>query len=138
MFCRNCNAQNLPNARECVACGTPLDPIYKSDPGKALGIVSLILGAVALALCSCCYSMIYCFYGVGPLILAVVAAVLGFLSVKKSKAAGYKNVLGKIGLILGIVALAIVLTFYVASLCYTLVMVLTSAMEPTYSSGYYY
>lgn len=101
MYCKNCG-NFFENGDTCPSCGTKM-----ADPGKGLGIASLVLGICGLVfswLCSCFFT---CFSGLFPLVLSVVGLILGIVGNNKSKAAGFKNTLATVGLILSIVALAI-------------------------------
>ena len=133
MICNSCNAENKEGSLFCENCGAaleaaapvaevpanepvapveaPVEVVPVSDPGKTLSLVSLILGIASLlfgTICSCVFS---CFGGIVPMLLGIAAIVLGILGMNKSKAAGFKNSMGLIGMILGIVTVAIVVIF---------------------------
>ena len=74
-------------------------------PGKALGIVSLVLAVIALVggtILNCLCGLL----GSIPFfIMAVVAVVLGIVATVKAKSVGKKNVFAIVGIIVGAVAL---------------------------------
>lgn len=86
-----------------------------SDPGKLLNLISLICGAVGLVFSSLCTCLGGCLGGFIPMLIGVAAIVTGLLGMNKSKAAGFKNTLGLIGLILGIASVAAFILFIVGS-----------------------
>jgi hypothetical protein len=67
--------------------------IGQDDPGKTLGIVSIVLDVLGLAL---------------------IGAILGYLSKKKSKEAGYDGTLGQIGMIIGLVLVGLGTLVFIA------------------------
>lgn len=154
MFCDKCGSILNENGT-CPVCGaeaqetTVLEetPVVETtvepakDPGKVLGIVSLILGIVSLvvgALCSCittgCGAPIF-------VIVSIVGIVLGALGMKKSKAAGFKNTLAMIGLIISIVATVIIGIWALVGIIVGgagFIAGFTDGFNSTYNSGYYY
>lgn len=90
-------------------------PAQVEDPGKKLGTISLILGIVGLAVGSICSCLFACLGGILPLAAAIVGIVLGKQAQDKSKAAGFENKNGKIGMILSIVAVAIIVVFIIVN-----------------------
>jgi hypothetical protein len=66
------------------------------------------VGLVFSALCTCLGG---CLGGFIPALVGVAAIVTGVLGMKKSKAAGFKNMFGLIGLILGIAGVAVFALF---------------------------
>ena len=106
----------------------PVTAAPAEDPGKTLGLVAMILGIVAIALCVICS----CFgLGIFAALPAIGGAVCGFLANKKSKEAGIKNKKASIGLILSIVAFVLAIIFYV------LLLVLGGAAAILSEMGYY-
>ena len=83
------------------------------DPGQKLGTISLILGIVGLAVGSICSCLFACLGGILPLAAAIVGIVLGKQAQDKSAAAGFENKRAKIGMILSIVATAIIVVFII-------------------------
>ena len=67
------------------------------DPGRTLGIVGLVLSIL----------------GLGCGLSAVAGVIVSAIGLNKSKAAGYKNTLALVGLILGVVfiVLGFIITF---------------------------
>lgn len=125
MKCTFCGAELNDDAMFCTECGraieaAPAEPAEafvkaEKDPGKILGIIALILGIVAIALpiialptFCCCSIYVILIAEVISFVCAVVGIILGVLGSKKSAAAGYKNMLAKIGMILSIVSAALV------------------------------
>ena len=157
MKCQYCYAENESGAQFCTNCGaalaqeTPVEEVVAAveetpveeviapvegvvetpakDPGKTLGLVSLILGIAALVLGSVCSCAFACLGGSFAFALSAAAVVTGILGMNKSKAAGFKNTLALIGMILGIAALL------VNVICTIIGMVGGAAMA---ESGYYY
>ena len=140
MICKACNAENENGAQFCVNCGAALEQeaapveevvapveevaapaeeateeIPAADPGKLLNLISLICGAVGLVFSSLCTCLGGCLGGFIPMLIGVAAIVTGLLGMNKSKAAGFKNTLGLIGLILGIASVAAFILFFVGS-----------------------
>lgn len=64
----------------------PVPQPGQEDPGKVLGIVSVVLDVVGMAL---------------------IGAILGYLSKKESQDAGFDGTLGNVGMIIGIVLTAL-------------------------------
>lgn len=87
-FCPNCGESNVSEVANTVK--------ETSDPGKAKGIVALIMGILSLVnMCSC---------GTG-IIFAIVGMILGSSGFKASEEAGYENKMAKIGKTLSIIGL---------------------------------
>lgn len=81
----------------------------RSTPGKGLGIVAMILGIFGIVGNTVCGSCCGCL-GAAPAIIASIAAlVLGIIGIKKAKAAGVTNKAARAGMILGIIALALMI-----------------------------
>ena len=126
MKCTFCGAELNDDVMFCTECGRaveaapaePTEAFVKADkdPGKVLGIIAMILGIVAVVLPILCSPCCCCGYGtivfvaaeLVAFICAVAGLILAVLASKKSKAAGYKNGLAKLGLILSIVSLIFV------------------------------
>lgn len=98
-FCEKCGAiiDNSANAQEVVASETVASEVVADpaqDPGKTLGIASLICGILSLV-------------GFGWL-PGVIGVILGFISKKKSAAVGLEAAKPtKIGIILSIVGIVL-------------------------------
>ena len=123
MKCTFCGAELNDDVMFCTECGRAVEatPAVSAnaavkadkDPGKVLGLIAMILGIVSAAM-SLIFLPFVCCYGLGLMgyvvsfALAVAAIILGAIGSKKSKAAGYKNVMATVGLILGIVFAGIV------------------------------
>ncbi len=148
MICKVCNAENKPNAAFCENCGATLEQetvvtkscnsdVPATDPGKTLSLVSLILGIAAIVfgtICSCVFS---CLGGLIPMVLGVVAIILGILGMNKSKAAGFNNKQGMVGMILGIATIVIVVIFIIVNAVAGGIMGAVGSAN-TYNSPYSY
>lgn len=142
MFCKNCGQESTDSSRFCRYCGAELvpesapveettaqqteantanysAPIYNTapvptvDPGSGLGITAMILGIVGLslgAICSCLFALLG---GIIPLACAIVAVSLGVVGKKKSAAVGIENKRAKVGITLGIIAIAVIIVFII-------------------------
>lgn len=104
MFCKNCG--NSFEGSICPNCGTQM-----TDPGKGLGVASLVLGICGLVFGILCPCLAACLGAILPLALSITGLILGILGKNKSAAAGFSNGPAKVGFILSIVALAITLIF---------------------------
>lgn len=87
-----------------------------ADPGKGLGIASMVLGIVGFVSC-CCLSATGLGAIIGPVCL-IVGLILGIVAKSKSKAVGSKNspaiagiVLSLIPIVLGVIGVIVVLLF---------------------------
>ncbi len=76
----------------------------QADPGKGLGIASMVLGIVGFVLCCCPFLS---FIGFLAPICMIVGLILGFIAKSKSKSVGAKNSPALAGIILSIVPLAL-------------------------------
>ena len=85
------------------------------DPGKQMGLISMILGIVGLALGSICSCLFACLGGFLPLAAAIVGVVLGVKAKAKSAEAGFANKQAQVGVILSIVAIALIVIFVIAN-----------------------
>ena len=123
MYCNNCGKDVAEGLTYCDACGAELnaetfsdeelDIAPAKDTGKTLGIVSLILSIASVILgvpCSCACA---CLGGIVPFLCAVGSIVTGAIGMSKSKAAGYKNTLGLIGIIISVVAIIVIIVFVI-------------------------
>ena len=98
MFCKNCGSQN-EDGKFCSVCGARLEQeivetgssTEAQNPGKVMGIVSLVMGIVSLVSGSLCSCMCACAGGIVPLIISVVGLIMGILGMSKSKDAGFSN-----------------------------------------------
>ena len=143
MICPNCGVEIPDNSSFCTACGAnfsnPTAPnTYinapvpaPTDPGKTLGIVSLILGILSLPACCCCG---FFSYFIVP-ITSLAGIICGFMGHSKSKAAGFSNTLATVGMIVSIVMIVL----FIADLILSFVLgVGLSLSELTDSNVYYY
>jgi hypothetical protein len=113
-YCNNCGARVDYNAELNVDNSVNAEIVTPAkDPGKGLGIASLVLGIVAIAFGTICSCLAACLGGFLPLVCGIVGIVLGVLANKKSKQAGFNNKLAKIGMILSIVACALIVLFII-------------------------
>ena len=106
------------------------------DPGKTFGIISMVLGIVAILLntvCSC-IPLLGCFTAVVALIAAIVGVILGFVAMNKSKAAGFKNTFALVGMILSIASVALWIVSLIVSLIFGSLPALFSANTASYRS----
>lgn len=138
MNCKNCGMETEEGAAFCTNCGTPVaapqpEPIPEpkavpapkqaaADPGKALGIVSLILGIVSMV-------------SLGFPAASVVGIILGSIGKKKSAEAGFVNSPAKIGTILSIIGLVL---FVLAMVVYVVYYIFIIGMAGAMSSAPYY
>ncbi len=166
MFCTKCGSP-LPEDGICKVCAVNEEPVAEPvaepvtelveepvaepteeaapelpavDPGKTLGIISMILGIVAVLLntvCSC-IPLIGCFTTTIAIIAAIAGAVLGFIAMSKSKAAGFKNTLALVGVILSIASVALCLINLIITLIFGSVSTLFSTTGSSSSNYSYY
>jgi hypothetical protein len=114
MFCTKCGSTLSENG-VCPVCDVPVsDPINPelvfdqppatSDPGKGLGITSMVLGIISVLSCT----IFSCVAGTGvggP--LGIVGLILGVLGKKKSNAAGFSNGMATAGNITSIISIVL-------------------------------
>ncbi len=117
MICKNCGNEIAEGNQFCENCGTAVEveevvvaeaevvaeaaPEATTNPGKAFGIVALICGIAGAVLpCIPCLSYI-------AFIPIVLGLVFGFIGMSKSKAAGAKNTLALVGVILSFCGIAV-------------------------------
>lgn len=136
MTCKYCGSE-IESGNLCPACGatveetevivettpeeeiveveteTEVETVAVEDPGKTLGLVSMILGIAAIASGSICSCLLSCLGGIAPALLAVAGIVTGILAMNKSKTADLKNKQALIGIILSGASLAIILVFVI-------------------------
>ncbi|MBR5515816.1 MAG: zinc-ribbon domain-containing protein [Clostridia bacterium] len=128
MICKNCGNEVVDGASFCAACGSSVEyeneetvradsyeqvnvevegvdaadvPAEVQDPGKTMGIVSLILGIVSI-LSSCC-SAACCLGYISPT-FAIAGIIVGILGKKKSAEVEINNKMALVGMILSIVS----------------------------------
>ena len=91
----------------------PYQPVAAApvDPGKGLGIASMVLGIVGFVFC-CCLSATGIGMFIGPVCL-IVGLILGFVAKSKSKSVGAKNTPALAGIILSVIPLALTLIFVI-------------------------
>lgn len=161
MYCKNCGALNAEDVAFCANCGAEMQaeveaPVVESayepveapaaepvvveqeakDPGKTLGIVSLILGIAAIVLGTVCSCGCACLGSILPCVLAVVGIILGIIGMNKSKAAGFSNKLALIGIILSGVSVLVMVIFVIINAVIGGASSLFSMFEETPSYGY--
>ena len=113
MKCTFCGAELNDDAVFCTECGRAVEIASEpakpeKNPGKVLGIISMILGILApVVYCASCSLA-----SIVAVPFALVSFILALIGKKKSKAAGYKNGMAKVGLILSL--LTIILAIIVA------------------------
>lgn len=135
MICKNCGATNADTDAFCVSCGAALEEAAAQvvteevaaevvseetvengkNPGKTLGIVSLVLGIASLLIGSVCSCTCACLGGSLPLLMAIGGIVTGAIGLSKAKKAGEKNPLALVGMILSIVAIVIIIIFIIVN-----------------------
>ena len=107
MICSVCGNEYAEGS-VCPVCGQAATPV-REDPGKNMGLASLILGIAAL---------VTCFIGGGgavlPLGCSIAGLICGSKGGKDSAAAGFENKNAKIGKILSIVALVLTILAVIA------------------------
>jgi len=109
-YCTNCGAQ-LEASQPAAAVSEPAVRQTAEDPGKTLGIVSLILGILSLV-------------SGGFPAASVVGIILGNMAKKKSAEAGFANGSANIGVILSIIGLVVFVIVVVATVAlYSLGMI---------------
>lgn len=138
MYCKNCGNNVADGLAYCDVCGADMNADVTSyeenvvesvpavDPGKGLGIASMVMGIVGF---TCCNP-----FG----LVGLIGLILGIVANKKSKAAGFKNTFATVGIIicaitiaLGLIASIILVVVYGASF-------ITALVGSTGSSYYYY
>lgn len=115
MICPKCGQPINDGARFCSICGTELnqpvwnmypqpEPFYNvpSVPGKGLGIASMVLGIISLALFCLWYLTIPC---------AIVGIVLGGVAYSKAKQMSMSNGMAVAGIVCACIALGLALLF---------------------------
>ena len=134
----NENDSILENTEEFTA------PVVPAAPSKALGIVSLVLGALSLVsqfCCSCIPMVGGCVSSLAP-IFAIVGIILACIQMSKAKKAGTKDVMAIIGLILsivGLIAYAIYLVIMIATYGLSfLTGIIGGIADSGYNDYYYY
>ncbi len=124
MHCPKCGVQNADNSASCANCGFQFNqtvqqpiqqpvyqqPVYQqpyavpSVPGKGLGIASMVIGIVSLAL--------FC-TGWVAIICAIVGVALGGVGLYKAKQVGMKNGMAVAGITCSIVSLGILIILFI-------------------------
>lgn len=128
MLCRNCGNLIADDATFCNACGAnqqpaPQEPVYApqqpvytpsvEDPGKSQGTAAFILGICSLSVGTICSCLLAFLGGLLPLIAAIVGIIMGKKGMDASAAAGFENKKAKTGMILSIVAIAVIIVFII-------------------------
>lgn len=126
MLCKNCGNLLADDAVFCNACGAstapdpvpsaPQQPVYTptvEDPGKTYGTAAFVLGIVSLCVGTVCSCLMAFLGGILPLIAAIVGVVMGKMGMNKSAAAGFENKKAKNGMIMSIVAIAVIVVFII-------------------------
>lgn len=105
MNCTQCGAELQPGVAFCNNCGAAVSGQQQintaKDPGEEQGLISMILGIVALGT-----TLLAGGGGIG-LICAVIGLILGITSEKASAAVGISNQRAKIGKYCSIASLAL-------------------------------
>jgi hypothetical protein len=122
-FCNVCGADLAANEEPVIPTDDTIieqpteavDTVPTEDPGKMLGMISLILGIVSLVLGTICSCLAACLGGILPSLIAIAGVVCGILAMNKSKAAGFKNKFAMIGVILSGATIAVVLLFIIGN-----------------------
>ena len=137
MLCKICNTENQPGATFCENCGATFEleaqvtesfseeiSCPDADPGKKLGLISMILGIVAcVGMIAPCLTTMCIFIPFANFIVPFISIFLfiitlgsvvggfvtGLIALKKSKAAGCKNTMAIVGIILSIVIFVIMI-----------------------------
>ncbi|MBR6514086.1 MAG: zinc-ribbon domain-containing protein [Clostridia bacterium] len=134
MICKNCGALIEDEITVCPECGTAVEEneggeiVAAKDPGKALGIISLILGIVGVVASPCTCT---CFGGFLPFVASIVGIILGVIGGKKSTAAGFSNKLAKIGMILSIVGVVLFVALLIVIIIFNGASFLTGFAMPS-------
>ena len=157
MVCKNCGANNVDGSVFCANCGASLQveeaqaqtytpapdfgtapeinpTVEVVDPGKKMGLISLILGIVSVVLGGICSCSCGCIGGFLPFAAGVAGIILAVLAIKKSKTVGMDNKQAKIGFILSVVG---VLTFFIA-LIFNIILGASGVMEDIMDEIIYY
>ncbi len=164
MFCTQCGKPNPDGTKFCVECGaqlvtaepevTPVEPVVEAPaaapvyenveyvapapqelPCKALGIVSMILGIVAISLVvtfCCCYLT----YGTLPFMLGLAAVITGAIAKSKAKAVGMKNGKATVGFICGLIAVILIAVVGIIAIVAYILGMSSVMMEPSFDSYY--
>ena len=111
-------------------------PAPQELPCKALGIVSMILGIVAISLVvtfCCCYLS----YGTLPFMLGLAAVITGAIAKSKAKAVGMKNGKATVGFICGLIAVILIAVVGIIAIVAYILGMSSIMMEPSFDSYYY-
>ena len=115
MICKNCGAHLADNTVFCTNCGNAVEGVSSyeetvvtaqpvmTDPGKTLGMVSMILGIASL---------------VFSWVAAIPGLILANMATKKSEEAGFTNTMAKVGKITSIVGLILTVLYIVFLVLY--------------------
>lgn len=103
----------------------PAQPMYNAPvkpvvPGKGMGVASMVLGIISLALFCLWYLALPC---------AIIGVILGGMAMSKAKAAGLKNGMAVAGVVCSSIALGIAIIFMIIAI---------AACGTLASSDYYY
>lgn len=88
-------------------------PLPQNDPGKGLGIASMVVSIVGAVLCN--------LFGITP----IVGLILGIVANSKSKKAGFKNGFAIAGISVGAVSTVLCIIAYIVLLAIFLIPLLT-------------
>jgi len=106
-------SERLPVPRASVI---PPPPPPSMDGGELLGIVSMIIGIMALPLSACCTLMCFPFGAVG-VIASATGVILGVMGMRRAAVEGRQNIPAVIGIVLsgltGLLSLSILMLFSV-------------------------
>lgn len=140
MFCTNCGT-TLTEDGVCPVCNPVTEEIVVDDvaapavnPGKTLGLISMILGIASLVLGLPCSCVCACLGSLLPFCCSVGGIITGALGMKKSSYAGMKNTMALVGLILSIVAIVVCVVFII----FNGIIGGLGSLNTAGSSSYYY
>lgn len=116
MYCVKCGEQLPDESNSCPHCGESYEKMLISnmneaeDPGKQLGLASMILGLISVA-----SQFLVVFAGLA-LPAAIAALVCGFVGKNRSAQVGLKNTNAKVGIICGFVGAGIQILIAVSAM----------------------
>ena len=111
MYCAKCGKEIPDSATVCPDCGTTVPKV--NEPGKTIGLISMILGFVALGTQ---------LTGVGSTLslpAGIAAVICGFIAKSQAAKAGNRNTDATAGIICGFSQIAAALLTSIISLIFT-------------------